>query len=212
MDIDISQILNYSILPTLITSLLTLYLNEKIKGKIKNNFDSKLEKMKKQHNVELSEFQAEINALKLKENYKFTKLHEKRLEIMEKTYKLINEVLNELHKYVNPLKIIPPEKTFLENDNDLQKSFLEKHWEFTEHYINNRFYYDSDTKILIDNYLSDVRDAYDLYNEKHSLGQMGEKPDREMMRNASLAFNNIGKKISPIKLKIEKRFSEILEK
>ena len=77
---------------------------------------------------------------------------------------------------------------------------------------NNRFYYDSDTKILIDNYLSDVRDAYDLYNEKHSLGQMGEKPDREMMRNASLAFNNIGKKISPIKLKIEERFSEILEK
>ncbi|MDR2237818.1 MAG: hypothetical protein LBE92_16975 [Chryseobacterium sp.] len=42
--------------------------------------------------------------------------------------------------------------------------------------------------------------------------QMGEKPDREMMRKASQAFKNIEIKINPIKLNIEEKFAEILEK
>ncbi|MDR2237817.1 MAG: hypothetical protein LBE92_16970 [Chryseobacterium sp.] len=127
---------------------MTLYLNETIKAKIKSNFDSKIEKLKNEHSIELSQFQAEINALKTKENFKFTKLHEKRLEIMEITYKLINEVLIQLNQYVSPLKRIPNGKTFLDNDNDLQKSFLKKHREYTNHYMNHRFYYDLETKKL----------------------------------------------------------------
>lgn len=212
MDLNISQILNYSVIPTLITSLLTLYLNETIKAKIKSNFDSKIEKLKNEYSIELSQFQAEISALKAKENFKFTKLHEKRLEIIEITYKLINEVLIELNQYVIPLKAIPNGKTFLDNDNDLQNSFLKKHWEFTNHYTNNRFYYDLETKKLIDDYLSNVREAYDSYNEKHMLTQMGERPDREMNKKASQAFKNIEIKINPIKLNIEEKFAEILEK
>ncbi|MGR3856004.1 hypothetical protein [Chryseobacterium indologenes] len=130
MDLYISQILNYSVIPTLITSLLTLYLNETIKAKIKSNFDSKIEKLKNEHSIELSQFQAEISALKAKENFKFTKLHEKRLEIIEITYKLINEVLIELNQYVIPLKAIPNGKTFLDNDNDLQNPCCAKSPDF----------------------------------------------------------------------------------
>ncbi len=202
----------YSIFPTLLGSLFTLYLTEKVKGRVKSSFDSKLENIKNSNNMELSKFQAEINSLKSRENFKFTKLHEKRLVVMEVTYKLINEVLNELHRYVNPLKMLEQGKNFVENDNILQDIFLKKHSEFTTHYINNRFYFDTETKKIIDNYLSDVREAYDLYNEQHSFRQMGERPDREMMRNASKAFKNIELKINPIKENIENRFAEILEK
>lgn len=212
MDTTISQILSYSILPTVVTSFFTLYLTEKVKGKVKSNFDSKLEKLKNSHNLELSKFQAEINSLKTRENFKFTRLHEKRLEIMEITYKQINEVLIELHRYVTPLKMREQGKSFLENDNVLQKNFLDKHSYFKKYFTNNRFYFDRETKILIDNYLKDVGETYDLYNEKHSYNQMGEKPDREILKKASQAFKNIELKIIPIKENIESKFSEILEK
>lgn len=160
----------------------------------------------------MSKFQAEINSLKARENFKFTKLHERRFEIFGLTYKLINEVLSELHRYINPIKFFEKDKNFIDNDNSLQRNFLSKHSEFINYYNNNRLYFDSDTKRIIDNYLKDVNEAYDLYNEQHFYRQMGERPDGEMMRKAVQAFKNIELKITPIKENIEIRFSEILEK
>jgi hypothetical protein len=69
----------YSAIPT----LFTLFLTEKIKGKIKSSFDEKLETIKKEHSLEITKFQTELNFLKLRENFKFTKLHEKRLDVLE---------------------------------------------------------------------------------------------------------------------------------
>lgn len=211
MEISLINALIYSIVPTFLGTLFTLYITEKVKGKVKNSFDTKLENQKKEHNLELSQFQAEINFLKSKENYKFTKLHEKRFEIMEVTYKLINAVLIVLHKYVSPLKMLEPGKTFLENDNVLQEEFSKKHSEFTIYYNNNRYYFDSSTKTIIDSYLNEVREIYNMYSEKHMYGQMDEKPDREIMIRATQAFKNIELKIYPVKENIEKRFAEILE-
>lgn len=62
-----------SLIPTIITLLIT----EKVKGSIKNSFDQKLESLKKKHAIEISKVESELNALKIKENFKFTKLHEK---------------------------------------------------------------------------------------------------------------------------------------
>lgn len=58
-----------------ISSLFTLYITERIKNKIKNSFDVKLEEVKMINSKELSQFQTELNHLK------FTKLHEKRFEV-----------------------------------------------------------------------------------------------------------------------------------
>ncbi len=212
MNIDYLQILIYSLLPTTFGTLFTLYISERVKGSVKNNFDTRLEKLKNSHNIEMSKFQAEINSLKARENFKFTKLHERRFEIFGLTYKLINEVLSELHRYINPIKFFEKDKNFIDNDNSLQRNFLSKHSEFITYYNNNRLYFDSDTKRIIDNYLKDVNEAYDLYNEQHFYRQMGERPDGEMMRKAVQAFKNIELKITPIKENIEIRFSEILEK
>ena len=207
-----SQVLQILIMPSAIAALVTYFLTEYIKNSVKNDFDEKLEKLKKEHNIEISKFQTELNSLKTKENFKFTKLHEKRFEILEKSYMLINEVLNEFYIYSNPMKFIPAGKEFLKYEDELQESFLKKHSEFSIYYVNNRIYFDDDTKTLINNYLTDLREAYDLYNKKHFFQILGEKVDRETMFEALQAFKNIESKINPIKLDIEKRFSEILEK
>ena len=77
----ILEIFKNSIIPVLIA----LYLTEKVKGNVKNSFDKKLEDLKNRHSLEISKFQTELNSLKAKENFKFTKLHEKRLIVLEKT-------------------------------------------------------------------------------------------------------------------------------
>lgn len=210
MEIPFTNALIYSIIPTFLGTLFTLYISEKVKGRVKNSFDNKLENQKKEHNLELSQFQAEINSLKSKENYKFTKLHEKRFDIMEVTYKLINEVSIRLNDYVNPVKNLG-EKNFLENDNFLQQELLSKHSEFSTYFSNHKYYFDSETKNLIDSYFTEVREVYEMYYEKHFYGQLDEKPDRAMMIKAAKAHKNIELKISPIKQNIEKRFAEILE-
>ena len=130
---------------------------------------------------------------------------------MESTYQLINEVLNILHRYVNPIKMIENGKNFLENENFLQKEFLRKHADFTLYYNNNRYYFDSATKIIIDNFLDEIRAIYDSYSEKHFYEQMNERPDREIMMKAAQAFKNIELKIKPVKEDIESKFAEILE-
>jgi hypothetical protein len=77
MEISIFEALIYSLVPTIIS----LYLTERVKGKVKNDFDKKLEIVKMKHTLEITKFQAEITSLKTKENFKFTKLHEKRLTV-----------------------------------------------------------------------------------------------------------------------------------
>lgn len=64
--------LAYSLVPTLVT----LFLTEKIKAKIKGSVDEKIENIKKEHSLEISKFQTDLNFLKTRENFKFTKLHE----------------------------------------------------------------------------------------------------------------------------------------
>jgi hypothetical protein len=81
----ILEIFKNSIIPVLIT----LYLTEKVKGSVRNSFDKKLEDVKKEHTIEISRFQTELTHLKSKDNFKFTKLHEKRLIVLEKTYMYI---------------------------------------------------------------------------------------------------------------------------
>lgn len=90
------EILLYSILPTTLGTLITLYLTEKIKSNVKSTFDEKLEQLKKDHSIESANFQAEINSLKSKENFKFTKLLEKRFSILEDSYKLLNKTVSKI--------------------------------------------------------------------------------------------------------------------
>ncbi|MBX9808275.1 MAG: hypothetical protein K2X95_10820 [Flavobacteriaceae bacterium] len=65
----IVNLIVYSIIPILVA----LYVTERVKGSVKNSFDRKLEEVKKEHSLEIANFQTELNSLKAKENFKFTR-------------------------------------------------------------------------------------------------------------------------------------------
>lgn len=78
---------------SIISPIINLILNEKIKSSVRHDFDKKIET-----------FKSEIEVLKSKQNFKFTKLHEKRLEVLEETYKHLNELYYCLQSYLSPIK------------------------------------------------------------------------------------------------------------
>lgn len=207
METTLVNALLYSIIPT----LLTLFLIEKVKGKVKIGFDKKLEEVKKEHNIDITKFQAEINSLKSKENFKFTKLHEKRFEILEEIYKLLNKTLTELNQYISPIKSFPNGVAFDDNEDKLQMNFLDVHNKFAQCFSNNKIYLDEKITLLIENYLNEISGIYKDYSKNHLMSKLGDKSNPEIHKKAYTAYKKIPSKIIPIKKEIEKNFRELLE-
>lgn len=211
METSLINALLYSIIPTLIGTLLTLYFTEKVKGNIKIGFDRKLEKLKKEHQIDITKFQAEISLLKSKENFKFTKLHEKRFTVLENMYQLLNKAIRELNLYISPVKSTPNETTFDENEDNLQLNFINAHNNFAEYFSNNKIYLDDEITTLIENYLKEISDVYNDYSQNHFLRKSGDTVDPKIHMKAYTAYKKVPEKIMPIKKEIEKSFKEILE-
>ena len=212
METSLINALLYSIIPTLIGTLMTLYLTEKIKGNIRIGFDKKIEKLKKEHQIDITKFQAEINLLKSKENFKFTKLHEKRFTVLEKTYQLLNKAIAELNLYISPVKSTPDGTTFDENEDKLQMNFTNAHNDFAECFSNNKIYLDDKITTLIENYLKEISDIYNDYSQNHFLRKLGDSVDPKIHMKAYTAYKKVPEKIMPIKKEIEKSFKELLER
>lgn len=81
----LTNLLSYSIVPTLITLIITKI----TEGRIQSSFERKLESTKKEHSLDIAKFQSELDSLKAKENFKFTKLHVERFKVLKETYALL---------------------------------------------------------------------------------------------------------------------------
>ena len=206
------ELLTYSVVTTFVGSLITLYMTEKVKGKVKDSFDTKLEELKRDHSIEITRFQTEINSLKTKENFKFTKLHEKRFLVLEESYKLLNKTVSKINQYISPIKSIPENITTTQNEDNHQLEFLEAHKNFTNHFVDNRIYFNQELEALVESYISEIREIYDDYFQNHFLTKMETQPDREIRMKAFSAYKKVSEKLLPIKKEIEKNVRNLLEK
>ncbi|WP_353103304.1 hypothetical protein [Myroides odoratus] len=197
-----------SLIPTIITLLIT----EKVKGSIKNSFDQKLESLKKKHTIEISKVESELNALKIKENFKFTKLHEKRMEVLEFSYKYLNKALYDLNQLVIPLKQFSNDTTFEENEKILFENFQNSQNQFAGYYSDNKIYFSAELELLIDTYNSETIVIYNDYYENYFMKQVSGEFNKEIHLKAAVAYKKIEEKIIPIKKEIEKKFKEVLER
>jgi hypothetical protein len=194
----------------LVPILLTLYLNERVKGSVKNSFDERLEQLKKVHSKELSHFQTELNYLKTKENFKFTKLHEKRFEVLQESYTYLNKTLIQLGVYINPVKIVPFGKTSQEHNDLLNEQYTTAHNNFLKYFNDNKIFFDKDIEQLLDSYFMTSRDVYNEYFKNEFLNREGNSFDKEVYMSAATAYKKIPELIEPLKKQIEIKFRELL--
>jgi hypothetical protein len=208
MDILINIII--ALLCALVPTIITLWLNEKVKGNVKNSFDEKLEQLKKEHSKEIAQFQIELNHLKSKENFKFTKLHEKRLEVLAQTYEHINLNLGLLKKYINPSKEIPQGISSIVFEKELRNAFRESHNKLSHYFKSNAIYFSDDIEKLMTSFFIASAKTFKSYDESFSLIDKGEIPEQEQLDKAKIAYKQIPKLIHPIQRKIKINFRELL--
>lgn len=191
----ILEIFKNSIIPVLIT----LYLTERVKGSVKNSFDKKLEDVKKGHTIEISRFQTELTHLKSKDNFKFTKLHEKRLIVLEKTYMYINIASESLKMYVSQISRIISNSPFDDNEDEfLKDEFVKIIDEFTLYFNHNRIYFDETVENLLQEFFTESILIFAVHF-------------REGVADDNLfSLKQLNEKLLPIKKQIEIKFRELL--
>jgi len=183
----------------LVPTLLTLWLNERVKGSVKNSFDEKL-----------AQFQIELNHLKTKENFKFTKLHERRFEVLQKTFEYLNNNLNILASLTAPFKIIPQGQNYDESEQLASQKYRDAHNEFLKYFNHNSIYFDEETEALFLNFFRESGNIFNAYDQKQIYQSMGEKLDKEGHLNFANAHKKIPEIIHPLKKQIETKFRELL--
>lgn len=194
----------------LIPTLITLWLNERVKGSVQNSFNTKLEELKKEHSKELSQFQTELNHLKTKENFKFTKLHERRFEVLQKTFEYLNNNLNLLRSLTAPFKIIPHGQNFDESEQLASQKYRDAHNDFLKYFNHNSIYFDEEIEALLLNFFQESGNIFNAYDQKQIMKSMGENLDKEGHLNFANAHKKIPEIIHPLKKQIETKFRELL--
>ncbi|CAM2904846.1 hypothetical protein SAMN05444143_10660 [Flavobacterium succinicans] len=194
----------------LVPTLLTLYLNERVKGSVKNSFDEKIEKLKNEHSKELSQFQTELNHLKSKENFKFTKLHEKRFEVLQESFKYLNTNLNLLGNHISPFKFTAKGEDFDQNEQKASKEYREAHNEFLQYFNFNSIYFDEETEILLLSFFRESGEIFNAYDQRQIYKSMGEKLETEDRLASAFTYKKIPEIIHPLKKEIELKFRELL--
>jgi len=150
------------------------------------------ERLKRKSAKEISQFQTELNHLKSKENFKFTKLHEKRLEVLERTYYYITETSEVLKIYVSPLGYGQ------ETVNALKDNFVKTFDEFTIYFKQNCIYFDEGIE----------RDLQDFFKE--ALLIFATYGKNESAIDNLYSIKEVNAKLVPIKKQIEVKFRELL--
>lgn len=213
----IYQILGFVGLP----ALFTLYLTERVKGSIKSTYDSRLEEIKKEntkeiedikkeHSKEISQFQSELNHLKAKENFKFTKFHEKRFEVMAETYKRLTEALFKLRIYVAPLKAPHPEKTVEESSHMHFMDYMKAERELHDYYNFNKIYFNTEIEELLEKYITSSTEIFNQYTKNDIINQKGFLFNVEVYKSSENAYKKIPELIEPIQLEIKNKVRELL--
>lgn len=182
----------------LIPTLISLWLNERVKGSVKNSFDEKL-----------AQFQIDLNHLKSKENFKFTKLHEKRLEVLQQTYQHININLALLETYLKPLKFVPKDE-LVDFEKKQGEEFIAAHQEFLKYFEYNSIYFDEETEAILKNFFDESALVFISYDKNFAKVSVNTGTDKVKIKNSTLPHLSIAEDLYPIKKEIQKKFRELL--
>ncbi|WP_131701534.1 hypothetical protein [Flavobacterium sp. ABG] len=204
-----TQVILNALESSIIPSLVALVATKIIEGNIKNSFDKKLEKTKMEQSIEISKFQTELNSLKSKENFKFTKLHEQRFEVLKTTYTLLNKTRNDLALFVSEIKVIPNNMTRIQREDKLSENFRTSHEEFIRYVDDNLIFFSDNLESIIAVFIEECFQIFINYDTNNVMVLAG-LDDNEFKRKAFSAYKNIEEKIQPIMITIKKEIREVL--
>lgn len=187
----------------LIKKLGEKYINQNMK-----NYEDKL-----QHKSD--EFRAELNLIaeKYKSELHFlsqkaTKLHDKRLENIEKLYSLLNDFYEDM-VHLTTMKVTTgmTKEEIEKREFEITKNAEESGNKFISFYHRKKLFFDEGTCELIEEIITLLKDSYSDFSFKYIFGSLS--PDFEMER-VKRATEKIKEKTPVVQRKLESNFRDIL--
>ncbi len=116
------------------------WMSERIKNSIKNEYDQKLEthkaELKAKSDVEIEKLRSQLHVTATEHTIKYSRLYEKRAEIIAETYSTLKALLDALNEYVKPFETSgdPPRE-------DRYKTLVEAHKSFYRAYSSKLIFF-----------------------------------------------------------------------
>lgn len=113
-----------------------LWISERLKSAIKNEYDQKLEthkaQLKAQSDVEIERLRSQLSIAATEHEVRFSRLHEKRGEVIAETYSLLQELHTRLTNYVAIMEMSgdPPRE-------ERRAKAVDAHKSFRDYYVKN---------------------------------------------------------------------------
>lgn len=191
------------LLTWLIKQLGQSYIDKNVKS-YEQELNNKSELFKKDLNQSFEKFKSELAFFAAKAN----KLHDKRIDRIEEIYSLLVDFYNDMFNLISwkvDTGMTEEEKKKQEWDNvrkagDAGNNFL-------NYYSKNKFYFNSDTCLLIDEIIKLTKDSHnDLYS-KYIFGTISAEIDFEHFKSATKI---IREKVPKVKEELEENFRKII--
>lgn len=159
---------------TVVVLVLRSYISEKMKNAIKNEYDQKLEthkaELKAKSDIEIERLRSQLNVTAAERQIKFSRLHEKRAEIIAEAYSKLRELLFALNDYVKIYEMSggPPRE-------ERYKTLINTHRAFYDAYSLKLIFF---PKAVADKLDSINKDCLVAGNEFRLFVDIGDHPDK----------------------------------
>lgn len=162
--------------------------------------------LEKQNHRYLERFKTSLQIEAKERELQFSKLHQKRAEVIENLYQLIVDASFFVKSFLSPLTL-PHEP----NKEEKAKIAFEKLWEMTNYYDRNRIYFEKELCDVLDKFINDIREParkfksalrYEDSLYKELLLKLDEIWDQ--------SWDKFTQEVEPAKAELENEFRRIL--
>lgn len=178
--------------------------NGLLKEKWKDIFVKENDKLKSQFSKELTALQSTLTSQREKDSFKFSKFHEKKFEVYEELYRLLNKYFLDLTIFCNPYSYSKKGKQSEEFKDSTFKELMNSQKELLIYFDNKKIYLH---EILIQK----ITDFLEIANQKLEgnvliifFERLEHKTEKELSQDAFDAYEELNIKLIPIKIDIEK--------
>jgi len=178
--------------------------NGLLKEKWKSILLNESEKLKNQFSTDLATLQSTLTSQREKDNFKFSKFHEKKFEVYEELYSLLNKYFVNLTVFCNPNTYTKDAAKFEEYRDKYFKELMSSQNKLLVYFDNKKIYLDESIVQNIANFIEVSNQSYISTNLFNFFENLKTKPLTEFYQNAYSSYDDIRNKLIPIKMEIEK--------
>lgn len=178
--------------------------NGLLKERWKSILAKENEKLKNEFSKELTALQSNLTSQREKDSFKFSKFHEKKFEVYEELYSLLNKYFVDLTVFCNPANYTKDVNKFEQNRDVYFKELMESQKNLLVYFDNKKIYLNKNIVKNISNFIDLSNQSYVSYNLIQFFEEVKNSPFTELYHMAYSSYEEIKIKLIPIKMEIEK--------